>query len=132
MLRNSIQKSIGSKLHENRMSAMTDAIDHSLPQNKYISKIFATPSAYPVQILDIRGREASGLIICLMLMLLGVDREHILRDYMQSSEELIAVRDEMLQKLRGKWAGSIKSVEYPGHCDKTVWDDGPSPPRSCP
>lgn len=82
MLRNSIQKSIGSKLHENRMSAMTDAIDHSLPQNKYISKIFATPSAYPVQILDIRGREASGLIICLMLMLLGVDREHILRDYM--------------------------------------------------
>lgn len=83
------------------MSAMTDAIDHSLPQNKYISKIFATPSAYPVQILDIRGREASGLIICLMLMLLGVDREHILRDYMQNSEELIAVRDEMLQKLRG-------------------------------
>lgn len=95
-----IQGKVVATLTGNRMSAMIDTLDYSHPQIKAIFRVLADSSAYPVQISDTRGREATGLIVCLVLLLVGVDSDRILRDYMRSDGELITVQEDILRKNR--------------------------------
>lgn len=84
-----------SDYNANRMSFIVDAIDYCHPQIKAVFKTLAQPHAYPIQILDKYGKVQTGLIICLVLLLLGIDEESIVQDHLKSDQGLAPMKDEM-------------------------------------
>lgn len=93
-----IQHILGPRL--TRMSEATDALDKSTVQIKTIFEVLADPAAYPVLIFDHWGKEKTGLVICLVLLLLGVDMERITHDYQRSAIDLAPIKDKYMENSR--------------------------------
>lgn len=65
-----------------------DTIDHSGPEIKTAMVALADRETYPVLVHCTQGKDRTGLIVSLVLLLLGVEREAVERDYILSEGEL--------------------------------------------
>jgi protein-tyrosine phosphatase len=89
-------------MFQDRMTVPEAIIDHSLPQIKAIFQVLATPSSYPVLILNRYGTDFVSMILDLVLMLLQTDTHSMHQDYMQSYEDLASSREERLEVNRAQ------------------------------
>lgn len=77
----------------------TDTLQHSGPEIKQVFEVLADRSSYPVLIHCTQGKDRTGLIVVLVLLLCGVSTEQITRDYMQSEKELESEWEERIEEI---------------------------------
>ena len=77
-----------------------DTLDHSTREMKSCFDILASPDSYPVLVHCTQGKDRTGLIILLVLLLCGVGQEAAEGDYRLSEKELEPEREERLEEIR--------------------------------
>lgn len=77
-----------------------DSLEHCTKEVRSVFAVLADPAAYPVLVHCTQGKDRTGLIVLLVLMLLGVTRQAIERDYRLSEKELLSERAEKLREIR--------------------------------
>ena len=77
----------------------TDTLDYSGREIKAVFDILADEKAYPVLVHCTQGKDRTGLIILLVLLLLGLDTETISREYVKSETELQPEMEERLKEI---------------------------------
>jgi protein-tyrosine phosphatase len=77
----------------------TDTLDYSGKEVKEVFDILAKEQSYPVVIHCTQGKDRTGLIILLVLLLCGVDAETISADYVKSETELQPEMKERLEEI---------------------------------
>lgn len=77
-----------------------DSIDHCGPEIADALRAYATASNYPILIHCTQGKDRTGLIIALVLLLLKVPVDAIQRDYVMSEAELEPERESRLVEIR--------------------------------
>lgn len=78
----------------------TDTLQHSGPEIKQVFEVLAQHRSYPVLIHCTQGKDRTGLIVVLVLLLCGVSSDRIAQDYMLSERELESEYEERMQEIR--------------------------------
>jgi protein-tyrosine phosphatase len=76
-----------------------DTLDCSTSEIRDVFNILSDEMNYPVMIHCTQGKDRTGLIVVLVLMLCGVDGSAITDDYMRSEEELLVEKKERLREI---------------------------------
>lgn len=77
-----------------------DTLQHSGPEVKAVFDLLADPKSYPVLIHCTQGKDRTGLIVILVLLLCGVDTAAISKDYTISEKELQPEFEERMKEIR--------------------------------
>ena len=73
-----------------------DTLDYSITEIRAVFDVLADEDNYPVLVHCTQGKDRTGLIVLLVLMLCGVDKNAIADDYMRSERELEVGKEERL------------------------------------
>ena len=76
-----------------------DTLDHSTPEIRGIFTLLADTNNYPVLIHCTQGKDRTGLVVTLLLLLLDVPCSAISPDYMASENELKSERESRMEEL---------------------------------
>jgi protein-tyrosine phosphatase len=76
-----------------------DTLEYSASEIKDVLNVLADRSNYPVLVHCTQGKDRTGLIVLIVLMLCGVDRDAISHDYMTSEEKLWPEKGERLKEI---------------------------------
>lgn len=76
-----------------------DTLDHSMREIKQVFDVLADKSAYPVVIHCTQGKDRTGLIVMLALLLCNTDQGAVERDYQMSEKELEAEKEERMKEI---------------------------------
>lgn len=77
-----------------------DSIDYCGPEIAQAMGEFATSSRYPILVHCTQGKDRTGLLIALLLLLLEVPIEAITYDYCMSEAELMPERESRMVEIR--------------------------------
>ena len=77
-----------------------DSLDHSNSELRQIFTLLADLKNYPVLIHCTQGKDRTGLVVTLLLLLLGVPVGAISLDYMASENELESERESRMEEIR--------------------------------
>jgi protein-tyrosine phosphatase len=77
-----------------------DTLDHSTHEIKTCFDILSQPESYPIMVHCTQGKDRTGLIILLILLLCGVSQEAAEQDYVLSAQELEPENEERLKDIR--------------------------------
>lgn len=76
-----------------------DTLDHSGQEIKEVFDVLAERSSWPVVVHCTQGKDRTGLIVLLVLLLCGVEIEAITRDYVQSEQDLAPEMEERMKEI---------------------------------
>jgi protein-tyrosine phosphatase len=76
-----------------------DTLDHSGKEIKEVFDVLADEQSYPVVVHCTQGKDRTGLIILLVLLLCEIDVETISKDYIKSEKELEPEMKERLEEI---------------------------------
>ena len=76
-----------------------DTLKHSAPEIKQIFDILSSKESYPILIHCTQGKDRTGLVVALVLLLCSVDINTITQDYVQSEKELEPELEERLTEI---------------------------------
>lgn len=76
-----------------------DSIDHCGAELYKIFTILASSATYPVLVHCTQGKDRTGLIILIILLICGVPSSAIKADYLASERELLTEREERLKDI---------------------------------
>lgn len=91
-----------------------DTLQHSGPEVKLVFDILSKPESYPVMLHCTQGKDRTGLIVILTLLLCDVDIAAITEDYVLSETELEPEYEERMKEIT-----SIGLDESFARCPKT-------------
>lgn len=77
-----------------------DTLRHSGPEIKQVFNVLSSSESYPVLVHCTQGKDRTGLIVVLALLLCGIDVTDITRDYVLSEKELEPEYEERLKEIR--------------------------------
>lgn len=77
-----------------------DSLDHSTSELREIFTLLADSSNYPIMIHCSQGKDRTGLVVVLLLLLLNVPFVAINADYMASEKELESERQSRMEDIR--------------------------------
>lgn len=77
-----------------------DSLQHCQKEVKEVFDVLCDPTCYPVLVHCTQGKDRTGLIVLLALMLCQVNRDLARADYRLSGEELAPEREEKLGEIR--------------------------------
>lgn len=77
-----------------------DSLDHGTSELREIFTTLADSSNYPILIHCTQGKDRTGLVVVLLLLLLEVPLEAISADYVLSENELESERDSRMEEMR--------------------------------
>lgn len=77
-----------------------DTLQHSGPEVKAVFDLLADPKSYPVLIHCTQGKDRTGLIVILVLLLCGIDVAAISKDYTISEKELEPEFEDRMKEIR--------------------------------
>ena len=77
-----------------------DTLEFSKAEISNVFSILCDESSYPVLVHCTQGKDRTGLIILLALLLCGVSKEAIRKDYMLSRSELQPEKEQKLIEIR--------------------------------
>lgn len=73
-----------------------DTLQYSTSEIREIFNILAEEESYPLLMHCTQGKDRTGIVVLLLLMLCGVEDEAIANDYMRSEKELLVEKEEIL------------------------------------
>jgi protein-tyrosine phosphatase len=76
-----------------------DTLDHSGTEIRDVFEVLAGKENYPVMVHCTQGKDRTGLIVLLVLMLCGVSTDVIADDYMRSEKELEPEKEERIREI---------------------------------
>lgn len=76
-----------------------DTLQHSGPEIKEVFDVLATPESWPVLVHCTQGKDRTGLIVLLVLLLCAVDTKSITQDYRLSETELAPEFEERMKEI---------------------------------
>jgi protein-tyrosine phosphatase len=76
-----------------------DSLEHCTAEVKAVFNVLADVKSYPLIVHCTQGKDRTGLIVLLVLMLLGAPLQAIDQDYMLSESELKPEREERLKEI---------------------------------
>jgi protein-tyrosine phosphatase len=76
-----------------------DTLEYSASEIKDILNVLSDRSNYPVLVHCTQGKDRTGLIVLIVLMLCGVDHDAISHDYMSSAARLWPEKEERLKEI---------------------------------
>ena len=76
-----------------------DTLDHSQREIKQVFRVLARASTYPLLIHCTQGKDRTGLIVLLTLLLCGVNEDAISSDYLMSEPALESEKKQRLEHL---------------------------------
>lgn len=78
-----------------------DTLDCSYAEMKEVFDILAAEDSYPVLIHCTQGKDRTGIVVLLLLLLMGVVPEDVISDdYVKSESELVAELEERMKEIR--------------------------------
>lgn len=77
-----------------------DTLEFSKPEIRDVFSTLCDESCYPILVHCTQGKDRTGLIVLLTLLLCGVSKEAIRKDYMLSQSELRSEKEEKLIEIR--------------------------------
>jgi protein tyrosine/serine phosphatase len=77
-----------------------DTIDHSGPEIKEVFDVLAEASSYPILIHCTQGKDRTGIIILLVLLLCEINLGVISADYVLSESELESEKEERMKEIQ--------------------------------
>lgn len=77
-----------------------DTLQHSGPEVKQVFDVLSSPDSYPVMVHCTQGKDRTGLIVILVLLLCNVDVAAISKDYTLSESELQPEYEERMKEIR--------------------------------
>lgn len=77
-----------------------DSIDHGTSEFREIFTVLADPDNYPTLIHCTQGKDRTGLVVILLLLLLNVPYAAISADYTASEDELESERESRMKEIR--------------------------------
>lgn len=75
-------------------------LDYSKTEIKQIFEILSDESAYPLMLHCTQGKDRTGLIVILVLLLLEVPVSSVSADYLASERELEVEREERVKEMK--------------------------------
>jgi protein-tyrosine phosphatase len=76
-----------------------DSLDICTAEVKAVFKVLADESNYPILVHCTQGKDRTGIVVQMLLMLLGTETSAIHHDYMLSAPELLMERDSKLKEV---------------------------------
>ena len=77
-----------------------DSLDYGTTEMRAIFAIFADAGNYPILVHCTQGKDRTGLVVLLLLLLCKVPSDIINADYMASERELLSEREERVREMR--------------------------------
>lgn len=77
-----------------------DSLEHCKAEVKDVFSVLSDADSYPLMVHCTQGKDRTGLIVVLVLLLCGVPQGAIRKDYMLSENELQPEREEKLAEIR--------------------------------
>lgn len=77
-----------------------DSLDHGASEIRRIFTVLADSSNYPILIHCTQGKDRTGLVVILLLLLLNVPLEAISADYTASEKELESEKESRMEDIR--------------------------------
>ncbi|KAJ5487899.1 hypothetical protein N7530_002199 [Penicillium desertorum] len=98
-----------------------DTLDSSMAEIRAVFEILACEESYPTLVHCTQGKDRTGLVVLLMLLLVGgVPTEAIVDDYGRSELELVSEFEERLEEIRAIGLGEDYTRCPPGFVDETT------------
>ncbi|KAG8999172.1 hypothetical protein FRB94_006413 [Tulasnella sp. JGI-2019a] len=77
-----------------------DSLDVCTKEVKQVFDVLADEGNYPILVHCTQGKDRTGLVVLLVLLLLNVPEEAIDRDYMLSEKELLVEKESRMEEIR--------------------------------
>lgn len=77
-----------------------DSLDHCTAEVLSVFQVLANLAAWPVVVHCTQGKDRTGLVVLLVLLLVDAERRAVERDYVRSQRELEPERGERLPEIR--------------------------------
>ncbi|KIX93897.1 uncharacterized protein Z520_10522 [Fonsecaea multimorphosa CBS 102226] len=97
-----------------------DTLDHSQPEIKQVFDILADESAWPVMVNCTQGKDRTGMIILLVLLLCEIDLDAVSQDYVKSEPELEPEKVERMKEIESIGLDESFAKCPPDFCEKVV------------
>ncbi|CAG8313251.1 unnamed protein product [Penicillium nalgiovense] len=98
-----------------------DTLDSSMAEIRAVFEILACEESYPTLVHCTQGKDRTGLVVLLMLLLVGgVPTEAIVDDYSRSELELVSEFEERLEEIRAIGLGEDYTRCPLGFVDETT------------
>lgn len=97
-----------------------DTLDHGGPEIKQVFNLLSEKTAYPVLIHCTQGKDRTGIVILLLLLLCDVKLTVISADYVQSESELEPEKEERMKEIRSIGLDESFAQCPPEFCQSTL------------
>ncbi|KAL2439188.1 hypothetical protein ABEF95_001848 [Exophiala dermatitidis] len=97
-----------------------DTLDHSGPEIKGVFNVLSEPARWPVLVHCTQGKDRTGLIVLLVLLLCDIDVAAISRDYVQSEPELEPEKQARMEEIASIGLDESFAGCPPEFCQKVV------------
>ncbi|KAJ5040078.1 Tyrosine-protein phosphatase [Penicillium chrysogenum] len=98
-----------------------DTLDSSMAEIRAVFEILACEESYPTLVHCTQGKDRTGLVVLLMLLLVGgVPTEAIVDDYSRSELELVSEFEERMEEIRAIGLGEDYTRCPPGFVGETT------------
>ncbi|KIW98878.1 uncharacterized protein Z519_00541 [Cladophialophora bantiana CBS 173.52] len=97
-----------------------DTLDHSCPEIKEVFDILADETAWPVMVNCTQGKDRTGMIVLLVLLLCNIDLDAISQDYVRSEMELEAEKAERMKEIESIGLDESFAKCPPDFCEKVA------------
>lgn len=97
-----------------------DSLDACGPEIAIALRAFTQPANFGIMVHCTQGKDRTGLIILLILLLLDIPLPAVTDDYVKSEKELLPEREERLKEIRSIGLSEDFAGCPPGWCEKMV------------
>ncbi|EXJ95987.1 hypothetical protein A1O1_01113 [Capronia coronata CBS 617.96] len=97
-----------------------DTLDHSGPEIKEVFDVLSEPTRWPVLVHCTQGKDRTGLVVLLVLLLCNIDIEAISRDYVKSEPELEPEKEERMKEITSIGLDESFAGCPPDFCEKVL------------
>ncbi|KIW80547.1 hypothetical protein Z517_07163 [Fonsecaea pedrosoi CBS 271.37] len=95
-----------------------DTLDHSQPEIKQVFDVLADEAGWPVMINCTQGKDRTGMIILLVLLLCDIDLNAASKDYAKSESELEPEKEERMKEIESIGLDESFAQCPPDFCEK--------------